>query len=127
MYIDILTKFNTETMTGYALRFIRTTKFHDAVDCVLLQYKNGSITEISVPISTSCFRTPCYISIEVTGNQLTAKAKNSTENTKAFNVSEVVPEVFLKTTIEPNDWGGFGIRYNGGTATMINELKAEWN
>lgn len=125
LYMDVLIKFDNTTMNGYGLRFIRTTKYHDAVDCVLLAYKNGIPTEISTPISTTAFKGTCSISIEVIGKQLIAKAiSNVTNNKKTYN--EVLPEVFLKTTIIPNDFGGLGILYNGGSPTMINEIKAEW-
>ncbi|MEJ2545285.1 MAG: hypothetical protein P8Y99_14550, partial [Calditrichaceae bacterium] len=70
LYMDILIKFDAKTMSGYALRFIRTTKYHNAVDCILMQYKNGNIIEISEPISTNCYRTPCDIILSVEGTTL---------------------------------------------------------
>ncbi|MES2238835.1 MAG: hypothetical protein V4497_01110 [Bacteroidota bacterium] len=125
LYMDVLIKFDNKTMTGYGLRFIRTTKYHDAIDCVLLAYKNGIPTEISAPVTTTAFKGTCSISIEVIENQLIAKATTNVSNNKTTS-NEVHPEVFLKTAITPNDWGGFGIIYNGGSPTMVNEIKAEW-
>ncbi|RVT76674.1 hypothetical protein EOD40_09240 [Flavobacterium sufflavum] len=126
LYMDVLIKYDAKTGSGYSLRFIRTTKYHDAVDCILLEYKNGIPTEISTPITTNCFKGTCAISIEVIANQLIAKAANADSNTNTVNSDGVPPEIFLKATINPNNWGGFGILYNGGSPTMINEINVEW-
>lgn len=40
-YLDLYIKFDTRTLTGYALRIIRTTKYSNAVDFILMKYENG--------------------------------------------------------------------------------------
>ncbi len=112
--MDVLIKFDNKTMTGYDLRFIRTTKYHDAVDCVLLEYRNNIPTEITSAVTIKDFKNRYTISLEVIANQLTFKSP--------FLNSEII----LKTNINPNNSGGFGILYNGGSQTMINEITTEW-
>ena len=48
-YLDLYIKFDTQTLTGYALRIIRTTKYSNAVDFQLMKYENGIATPISEP------------------------------------------------------------------------------
>lgn len=127
LYMDVLIKFDTKTMSGYAVRFIRTTKFHDAVDCVLLEYKNGIATTITQPISTNGFKGKYTINLEVVANQLTVKGKTSNPELISINAKEdVFPEVFLTSKIDRSDFGGFGILYNGGSPTMINNVNVDW-
>jgi len=126
LYMDVLIKFDNKTMSGYALRFIRTTKYHDAVDCILLEYKNGVPTEISAAQTTRAFNGTCIINLEVKANELVVKATSNRAETNTTNSKEVSPGVLLKAKINASDWGGFGILYNGGSPTMINEIKVEW-
>ena len=125
-YMDVLIKFDNETMTGYALRFIRTTKYHNAVDCIFLKYDKGIITEISKPMSTTCYRTPCNITLEMTGNKLIAHADTPAEYFVTPGRPEVFTEVNMQTELVPNNEGGFGIIYSGGASTMIKTLNVEW-
>jgi hypothetical protein len=124
--MDILIKFDTKLMSGYALRFIRTTKYHDAVDCMFVKYDNGVVTEISKPVSTSCYRPSCNIMLEVQGNKITAHADSPAEYYRAPGRPEVLTEVNIETEITPVRSGGFGIEFNGGSASMIEEMKVEW-
>lgn len=125
LYMDVLIKFDTKTMTGYALRFIRTTKYHDAVDCVFVKYENGKTTEISGHVSTSCYRPSCQIEVGVKGNTL--KAHAFVLGTGVIHVCpDIVSEVQMETQIETNGFGGFGIEYHGGSPSMINEMSVEW-
>src|SRR5690606_24181633 len=63
-YMDIGIKMDVKNMNGYALRIIRTTKYSDAVDFVLMKYENGIATSMGNPKSTSCYRPNCKITIE---------------------------------------------------------------
>jgi len=89
--MDVLIKFENKTMSGYALRFIRTTKYHDAVDCVLLEYKKGIPNEITAPITIRNFKGSYTFNLEVTDNQL------------IFKSSELNSEILLKTIINPTN------------------------
>ena len=55
-YMDVYIKFDTKTLTGYALRIIRTTKFSNAVDFLLMKYEHGKAIPITDPISSICYR-----------------------------------------------------------------------
>jgi len=126
LYMDVLIKFDTKTMTGYGLRFIRTTKYGDAVDCFFVKYDNGEVTEISKPISTSCYRPSCNITVEVKGNKIIAHADSPADYYKIPGRPEVATEVNMETEIIPGESGGFGIEYTGGASSMIREMKVEW-
>ena len=126
LYMDVLIKLDPKTLTGYGLRFIRTTKYGDAVDCMFVRYENGIVTEISKPVSTSCYRPTCNIIVEVKGSKIIAHADSPAEYYKIPDRPEVVTELNMETEINPGISGGFGIEYNGGAATMIKELKVEW-
>jgi hypothetical protein len=125
-YMDVLIKFDNVNMTGYGVRFIRTTKYSDAIDCVFVKYENGNVVEISKPVSTTCYRPTCNISVEVRGNKIIAHADSPTEYYKIPNRPEVFTEVNMETEIVQNNYGGFGIMYAGGATTMIEVLKVEW-
>lgn len=122
LYMDVLINFDAQSLTGYALRFIRTTKFHNAVDCLVVKYEKGKVKEVSAPVSTSAFRTPCLITLELRGKRLIAKVGTRAE---ARTSSEVAQEVNIAIDINPVSAGGFGLRYAGGSPTLIKWLRAE--
>lgn len=129
-YMDVFIKFDTKTLSGYALRLVRTTKYGDAIDFIIMKYENGIATPVSKPISASCYRPDCLISLEVKGNKLTIEAHTKTEYYIIPNRPEVVQQVHLETTITPNKFGGFGFQHTGtvaGGATLIKDLQITWN
>ena len=125
LYMDVLIKMDAKTGTGYALRLIRTTKYGDAVDCLLMKYENGVAIPLTEPVSTSAYRTPCIITLELKGNKLLAELTTTSKNTDPDRPG-IVKAVKLEVTVTTNQWGAFGIEYNGGSPAMINTLKAEW-
>jgi hypothetical protein len=124
LYMDVLVKMDASKMTGYALRFIRTTKYGNAVDCILMKYTGGDAVPISDPVTTSAYRTPCTITISVTGTTLHASVQSASPG--AVAQPGVQPAVSLKASITPNNFGGFGIEYHGGSPTMINNIVVKW-
>lgn len=127
LYMDVLIKLDTENMTGYGLRFQRTTKYGNAVDCYFVKYENGNVEQLGEAISTSCFRTPCYIELSCNGNTLTAKASSNRDRVDS-KFPELAPKVEMTLTIEETSvFGGFGIQYHGGSTTMINSLTIDWD
>lgn len=128
-YMDVYIKFDTKTLSGYALRLIRTTKYGDAIDFILMKYENGVATPISNPISASCYRPNCFITLEVKGNKLIATAETKTEYYIVPNRPEVLQKVYLEAGITNNKSGGFGFQHTGtvaGGATLIKDLKITW-
>ena len=128
-YMDIGIKMDVETMSGYALRLIRTTKYSDAVDFILMSYKKGIATPISEPVSASCYRPNCEITVEIKNNKLSVHAENTVSYFTNHDGSEVVKVVNLQTDIKSNNFGGFSFQHTGTVgsgATLIKDLKVEW-
>lgn len=128
-YMDICIKFDTKTLTGYALRIIRTTKYSNAVDFLLMKYENGITMPISEPISSTCYRTDCTIVVEVRGDKLLAHAETSTPLPAPISDPNLKLDVDLEANIEPNDFGGIGIQHTGPcgeSTTMLHSMKIEW-
>lgn len=127
-YMDIYIKFDTRTLSGYALRIVRTTKYANAVDFVLMEYKNGETREICEPVSASCYRTGCNIEIESRNDTLSAHIKTTTPRPENANPN-VVHEVDLLTPIEANSLGGSGIQHTGSAgsgATMLHYMSIQY-
>jgi len=126
LYMDFLIKFDAETLTGYGLRFIRTTKYHDAVDCYFVRYENGKVNRISEPVSTSAFRPVCDLTLKVKGNKLIAHAKTQEGHPRSSD-GNVVAEVNIDADLTADTFGGFGIEYAGGATVLIRSIKVEWD
>ena len=128
-YMDVFIKFDTKTGSGYALRLIRTTKYGDAIDFILMKYENGIATPVSKPVSASCYRPDCFISLEAKGNKLIVQAQTKTEYYIVPNRPEVVQQVHLEAEIVSNKSGGFGFQHTGTVgsgATLIKDLQITW-
>ena len=126
-YMDVCLKFDTKTLTGYGLRIIRTTKHAKAVDFYLVKYDNGQITPLTDPVSSTCYRTGCTISLDFIGNRLTAHVSTKTPRPAD---STLPHEVSLSADVTPNNFGGIHIQHTGSSGgestTMLHYLKAEW-
>ena len=128
-YMDIGIKMDTKEMNGYALRIIRTTKFSDAVDFIIMKYENGVATPISKSVTTSCYRPNCVISLEIKNNKLLVQAKNTLDYFSENYPMEVLKSVYLEAEIVPNSFGGISFQHTGtidSGATLIKDLKIEW-
>jgi hypothetical protein len=128
-YMDIGLKMDLKKMNGYALRLIRTTKYSDATDFILMKYEDGVAKAISEPVSASCYRPKCLISAEIKGNKLVVHAENTGEYFTAHDGGQVKRVVDMEAEIEPSPYGGFSIQHTGSIgsgATLIKDLKIEW-
>lgn len=118
-YMDIYIKFDPTTLTGYALRIIRTPKTDKAVCFMLMQYENGIATPITESVTATCYRRGCKINLNVDGNQLTASVTNTGYN----------DDVNLTAEITPNEYGGVGVQHTGSTgasSTLLRRLTVDW-
>ena len=125
-YMDVCLKFDTHTLTGYGLRIIRTVKHAKAVDFYLVRYENGHITAISDPVSATCYRTGCTISLKVKGTKLTAHVETETPQPADAQLPHVVD---LTADITPNAFGGIAIQHTGScgeSTTMLHQLTVDW-
>ena len=126
-YMDVCIKFDTESLTGYGLRIIRTTKHAKAVDFLLVRYNHGTVTPISEPVSSTCYRTNCTISIDFIGNVLTAHVETATPQPADSTLPKVVD---LQADVTPNPYGGIHIQHTGSSGgestTMLHRLTVRW-
>jgi hypothetical protein len=128
-YMDLFIKFDTRRLDGYALRMIRTTKYSDAIDFLLMRYEGGIATPLGDPVTSDCYRPDCHIVVKVTGNRITVHAENRGSYYIVPNRPEVVQTVLMEAEITPNPWGGFGFQHTGTVgsgATLIKDLEIEW-
>ncbi|MDR0542896.1 MAG: hypothetical protein LBH19_11905 [Dysgonamonadaceae bacterium] len=134
-YMDVYIKFDTETLTGYALRINRTLKSDRAVDFYLVKYEHGKTTVISEPVTAVCFRTDCTLTLNTAGNRLTAHAETTTVPLEELPAG-LSKTVDLSAEIDPNPFGGTGILYAaaGGSraglkesgSTLFHHLEVVW-
>ena len=126
-YMDVCIKFDTESLTGYGLRIIRTTKHAKAVDFLLVRYNHGTVTPISDPVSSTCYRTNCSIFIDFNGKSLTAHVETATPQPADSTLPKVVD---LQADVTPNPYGGIHIQHTGSSGgestTMLHRLTVRW-
>ncbi len=125
-YMDVCLKFDTKTLTGYGLRIIRTTKHAKAVDFYLVRYDHGTITPLTDPVSSTCYRTNCTILLYFNEGLLSADV--TTKTPQPAN-STLPHEVHLRVKVDANPFGGIHIQHTGScgeSTTMLHRLKALW-
>ena len=129
-YLDLFIKFDTRTLTGYALRVIRTTKFSDAVDVLLVKYDGGVVTPLTEGVSTNCFLTGCVLTLKAEGDRLTAHVEGPRHMATCADDPRIHPSVDLEAAIVPNDFGGLGLQHTSTVGTesriLVHSVCAEW-
>lgn len=127
-YMDLYIQFDTKSLTGYALRVERTTKYSNAVDFTLVRYNKGIVTPLTEPISSPCFRTGCTLQLKIEGNKFTAHVNSTT--VLPLETRHLPQEVDLEATITPLPYGGTGLLYTGScgeSAVLLHNFKVVWN
>lgn len=117
-YLDICIKFDTQTLTGYGLRFIRTPAYDKAVEVALVDYSAGTITSLCTPAKCVLFRKGCRVTLSARGSVLTALIKNGDQQ-----------QQLTATIPHPNSFGGIHIQHTGSTgasATVIQSLNCTY-
>ena len=129
-YLDLFINFDTQTLTGYALRVIRTVKFSDAVDVLLVRYDHGEVTPLTEGVSTNCFMTGCTLTVRTVGNRLIAHVEGPRHSTSSADDPRIHPEVDLEAAITPNGFGGLGLQHTSTVGTesriLVHSVCAEW-
>lgn len=132
-YMDICLKFDTETLTGYGLRIIRTEASSNACTFVLVRYKNGQTSSISDKVIASCYLTGCEITLKAEGTKLTAHVETPSPQLADQTAAGYVHSVDLTGEIEENVFGGVMILHTGTTGTggwqnttMLHRLDVTW-
>ena len=80
--MDVVIKFDAQSMSGYGLRLIRTIKHGKAVDGFLVRYDSAQVTPITDPVTIGCYRTPCHITVALKDDQLTAHVESPSWTTR---------------------------------------------
>ncbi len=127
-YMDVYIKFDSRTLTGYALRIVRTTKYSDAVDFLLVKYTDGRVEPLGEAVSSTCYRTPCTVTLKAEAGKLTAHAETAAPPSPAAD-SALKPSVDLVAEIDGNEFGGTGIQHTGTCgegATLLRRMRVEW-
>ena len=128
-YMDVTLKFDTQTLTGYGLRIIRTTDFSNAVSFYLVEYRDGFVTPLTEPVAATCYRTGCTIYLNYSDGLLTARVTTTTPLSRPSD-PRLATEVNLSAPVKPNPFGGIHIQHTGSTgesATMLHHLQATWH
>lgn len=130
-YLDLGIKFDTEKLTGYALRIIRVKEASDAVAMALVKYQNGRSSCLTGLQLTSCFLTGCTIRVALKGRRLCASAVTETPQPDYKAEKGYAQEIYLETEVEGNSYGGILVWHTGtpGTGgwqntTMLHSIEA---
>mgnify|MGYP003310811469 FL=1 len=129
-YLDLFIKFDTGTLSGYALRAIRTTKFANAVDIVIVKYTDGKVEYVSDSVSTDCFHTGCVMSVWTEGNRIYAHVEGNTPKELRVDDPRIHNVVDIDAPYVPNEFGGLGVQHTSTVGTeskiLLKSLRAEW-
>lgn len=75
-YMDVCIKFDTQTMSGYGIRFIRVPHYDHAIEVYLIAYKDGEASAITAPVKCELFKRGCQLTLTASDGQLTATIRN---------------------------------------------------
>ncbi len=129
-YLDLFVKFDTRSLSGYALRVIRTTKYANAVDVLLVSYSGGIVEPLCESVTVDCFLTGCTLSVSMTGSELRACVSGPGRIAELASDPLVHHSAELSAKVEPNDFGGFGLQHTSTVGSesriLIHSVKAEW-
>ena len=118
-YLDLCIKFDTQTLTGYGLRFVRTPAYDKAVEVVLVEYKDGEITSICSPEKCVLFKKGCRVTLSAKDNVLVAQIEQGDQQ-----------QQLTATIAHPNNFGGIHIQHTGSTgasATVIQTINCTYS
>ncbi len=133
-YLDIYIKFDTKSLSGYAIRIARTVKSARAVDFTLMQYRKGKTTRISNSVTASSFRTGCRILMTVQDGIFSVHVETSSPELPVHDKERLTSRVNLAAKIDSNPYGGSGVLFTGSTGiygvgniTMFHQMEIAHN
>jgi hypothetical protein len=94
-----------------------------------MKYENGVAEAISQPVSSTCYRTNCTLTLTAKGGKLTAHASTTTPLPAPVTDPNLKLSVDLEADIASNTFGGTGIQHTGScgeSTTMLHYMKVEW-
>lgn len=116
-YMDLGIKFDTEELTGYALRIIRVREASDAVAMALVEYQSGRSRYLTEQQLTSCFLTDCTIRVSLEGRKLSASVSTTTPQPEHKKEKGYLREVKLEADVAGNPYGGILVWHTGTPGT----------
>ncbi len=129
-YLDLFINFDNESLSGYALRVIRTTKYANAVDVLLVRYDNGKVTPLTEGVTVDCFLTGCVLDLSVQGNVLKASVSGPGRVPELADDPAVHHSAELSAEVEVLPHWDLGLQHTSTVGTesriMLHSLKAEW-
>lgn len=130
-YMDIFIKYDTTSLTGYALRLERISTLACGVQASLVKYENDTVTYISDKVTTSAFNAECTIKLSVKDGVLSTEITTTHEQSDKQLEAGLLHSVKLTANVEENKYGGMGILFTGtvpaGNRVMFNSLDIIWN
>jgi len=130
-YMDIYIKFDTESLTGYALRLERISNLDCGVQASLVEYNKGNVSYIGDKVTTSAYNAECTIMLSVKDGVLSAKISTTHEQSEKQVNAGLKHSVELSASIAGNTYGGTGILCTGtapaGNRQMFNALTVNWD
>lgn len=121
-YLEAYIKYDTATLSGYALRIERTMKYGFATDFTLYEYTNGVGVPISETISSTAFNSKCCIRLWTMENHLYGEVESTHKQSKQQREAGLIEFVSLKSEIQSNNYGGMGILHTG-TVSVGNRMQ----
>ena len=118
-YLDLCIKFDTQALTGYGLRFIRTPAYDKAVEVLLVEYKDGEITTICSPEKCVLFKKGCRVTLSAEDHVLRAQIEQGGQQ-----------QQLTAAIAHPNHFGGIHIQHTGSTgasATVIQTINCTYS
>lgn len=115
-YLDICIKFDTRSLTGYGIRFVRTPDYDHAVEVCLVEYIHGDIRKISTSERCDIFRRGCRVELYALGDTISAKVSNSNFPDVTHTLTSKMPS--------PNTFGGFHLQHTGSTGASATVIKS---
>lgn len=129
-YLDVYTKFDPYSLSGYGLRIERTPRFGNGVSFALYKYENGLGTALGPPQYSSAFLAGCSIVLYVEKGILRAEVQTSSPQQQSQKDSGLLHQVNLSAPIEQNFFGGFGVQHTGsvgGSRILLENLEVRYN
>jgi hypothetical protein len=112
-YLDLCIKFDTQTLTGYGLRFVRTPAYDKAVEVVLVEYREGEVTPICSPEKCVLFKKDCRVTLSAKGTLLSAQIEQGDQQQQLTAIIG-----------HPNAFGGVHIQHTGSTGASATVLQS---
>jgi len=129
-YLDLFVKFDMESLSGYALRVIRTTKYANAVDVLLVRYDGGIVSPVSESVTVDCFLTGCVLNVKYCAGVLSASVSGPRHVAELADDPAVQRSAEISAAVESNGFGGFGLQHTSTVGTesriLVHSVKAEW-